>query len=85
MTTAAHWNWPILQNVSLLREKQSCCLAARNLIVGLFLLRHRTISKPSIATGWSSEEKAGNFEEAGRLAEEVLGDLLRASLLYEKD
>jgi molecular chaperone DnaK len=30
------------------------------------------------------EERAGNFAEAGRLAEEVLGDLARASLLYEK-
>jgi len=30
------------------------------------------------------EEKAGNFQEAGRLAEEVLQDLDRASLLYEK-
>jgi molecular chaperone DnaK len=30
------------------------------------------------------EEKAGNFEEAGRLAEEVLEDRNLASLLYEK-
>ncbi|MFW9917359.1 MAG: Hsp70 family protein [Candidatus Thorarchaeota archaeon] len=30
------------------------------------------------------EEKAGHFEEAGRLAEEVLGDLALASFLYEK-
>ena len=30
------------------------------------------------------EEKAGNFEEAGRLAEEILEDLELASLLYEK-
>lgn len=30
------------------------------------------------------EERAGNFEEAGRIAEEVLEDLDRASLLYEK-
>jgi len=30
------------------------------------------------------EEKAGHFEEAGRLAEEVLGDLVLASFLYEK-
>jgi molecular chaperone DnaK (HSP70)/S1-C subfamily serine protease len=30
------------------------------------------------------EEKAGYFEEAGRLAEEVLGDLELASFLYEK-
>jgi molecular chaperone DnaK len=30
------------------------------------------------------EERAGNFQEAGRLAEEVLQDLDRASLLYEK-
>jgi molecular chaperone DnaK len=30
------------------------------------------------------EEKAGHFDEAGRLAEEVLGDLDLASLLYEK-
>jgi molecular chaperone DnaK len=30
------------------------------------------------------EEKAGHFEEAGKLAEEVLGDHLRASFLYEK-
>jgi tetratricopeptide (TPR) repeat protein len=30
------------------------------------------------------EEKAGNFEEAGRIAEEILKDLQLASLLYEK-
>jgi molecular chaperone DnaK len=30
------------------------------------------------------EEKAGHFEKAGRLAEEVLGDLALASFLYEK-
>lgn len=30
------------------------------------------------------EEKAGHFEEAGRLTEEVLGDLALASFLYEK-
>ncbi|NIV40090.1 MAG: hypothetical protein GWN58_65010, partial [Anaerolineae bacterium] len=30
------------------------------------------------------EEEAGNYQEAGRLAEEVLQDLDRASLLYEK-
>jgi len=30
------------------------------------------------------EEKAGHFEKAGRLAEEVLGDLTLASFLYEK-
>lgn len=30
------------------------------------------------------EERAGNFEEAGRLAEEVLEDAIRASFLYEK-
>jgi tetratricopeptide (TPR) repeat protein len=34
--------------------------------------------------GVKLEEKAGHFEEAGRIAEEVLGDLDLASLLYEK-